>query len=211
MTQTLLALLLTCGGSQAPEEATLAAAAPAEMGEEAPCHEELEAAEPSATSFYQLTPSLTDSEGKPLAFDAHRGHPVVVSMIYTRCTTACPMIMGTLQAFDASLTPQQQRDMRYLLVSLDPERDDAAALTEARERYGLDERYTLARPGSEADLREIAAVLGVRYRRLPDGEVHHASVFTLLDPQGETLARVEGPRASTAPLQSALAALGEQG
>ncbi len=38
-------------------------------------------------------------------------------------------------------------------------------------------------------MRKIAAVLNVQYRRLPDGNYNHASVITLLTPQGEIAAQ----------------------
>ena len=41
------------------------------------------------------------------------------------------------------------------------------------------------------DVRRIAAVLGVQYKRLDDGEFSHSSALVLLDAQGRVLARSE--------------------
>ena len=41
------------------------------------------------------------------------------------------------------------------------------------------------------DLRSLAAVLGVKYRALADGEFNHTSVLVLLDADGRILARTE--------------------
>jgi protein SCO1/2 len=41
-------------------------------------------------------------------------------------------------------------------------------------------------------VREIAAVLGIKYRRMPDGRFNHSSAITLLDPSGVIQSRVEG-------------------
>jgi protein SCO1/2 len=77
-------------------------------------------------------------------------------------------------------------------VSFDPEHDTAGVLEELARAHGLDSsRWRLLR-GSHDTVREVAAVLGIRYRRLPDGGFNHSSVITLLDASGVVLARVEG-------------------
>ena len=40
-------------------------------------------------------------------------------------------------------------------------------------------------------MREIAGVLGIRYRALADGEFNHTSALVLLDAEGRVLARTE--------------------
>ena len=40
-------------------------------------------------------------------------------------------------------------------------------------------------------MRRTAAVLGVRYRKLANGEFNHSSVLILLDREGRVLARTE--------------------
>src|SRR5690606_32635960 len=58
----------------------------------------------------------------------------------------------------------------------------------ARKRRMDTSRWTLAQPRPE-DLRKLAAVLDVQYRKLPDGEFNHSSVISLLDREGRVLAR----------------------
>jgi protein SCO1/2 len=45
-------------------------------------------------------------------------------------------------------------------------------------------RWTLARTDATS-VRKIAAVLGIQYRKLPDGSFNHSSIVTLLTPEGE--------------------------
>lgn len=49
-------------------------------------------------------------------------------------------------------------------------------------------RWRLLRAPEET-VRDIAALLGIKYRRLPDGSFNHSSVITLLDPDGAIVAR----------------------
>src|SRR3989338_5688031 len=61
--------------------------------------------------------------------------------------------------------------------------------------------------GPPADtVREIAAVLGIKYRRLADGLFNHSSVITLLDPDGVVLVRDEAIGGSHAALLRSLRA-----
>ena len=56
------------------------------------------------------------------------------------------------------------------------------------DRRKLDaERWTLART-DERNVRSLAALLGVRYRALADGEFNHTSSLVLLDGEGRKLA-----------------------
>ena len=73
------------------------------------------------------------------------------------------------------------------MIAVDPEHDTAQKLQElARSRRIDTSRWTLARADTTT-VRQIAAVLNVQYRRLPDGGFNHASVVTLLSLRGEIL------------------------
>ncbi|MBX2798680.1 MAG: SCO family protein [Myxococcales bacterium] len=158
-------------------------------------------------SLYDLEVTLESSTGSAVSLAVHEGHPTLVSMFYASCPMACPMLIGDVQALEAELTSQQRADLRVLLISLDPERDDPELLAQVMAEHELDEtRWTLARP-TEADLRPIAAVLGVRYRALADGEMSHSSIVTLLDRQGSVRFTLEGLRADATPLLAQLSAL----
>ena len=79
--------------------------------------------------------------------------------------------------------------MGVLMISLDPNRDDATALKATADKRQLNlTRWTLAQP-RPAELRAIAGVLGVRFRPLDDGEINHTGVLVLLDADGQIVAR----------------------
>ena len=74
------------------------------------------------------------------------------------------------------------------MVTFDPERDTVAVLKETAEKHSCDKHWSLVR-GSPADVRQVAAVLGVQYRRLASGEFNHSTSVLLLDAQGRITRR----------------------
>ncbi|QSX77657.1 SCO family protein [Agrilutibacter solisilvae] len=142
-------------------------------------------------SVYQLPLLLTTHSGAKQDWRGRRGQPQIVAMFYTSCQYICPLIVDSGKAIDKRLTAPQRQHIGVLLISMDPERDDPAALKAVVDKRKLDmTRWTLAAPPA-GDVRAVAGVLGIRYRQLADGEFNHTSALVLLDRDGRILARTE--------------------
>ncbi len=140
-------------------------------------------------SIYNLNAKLIDQSGAVRGLDMHRHHPVLVTMFYGSCPLACPLLIDTLRSFERSLTPAERARIRVLLISIDPEHDTTDSLRALATTRRIDlSRWTLVHT-DEATVRKIAAVLNIQYRRLPDGSYNHASVISLLTPEGEIAAQ----------------------
>ena len=143
----------------------------------------------SPGSIYNLNVTLTDANGTRHGLDVHRGHPVLVTMFYGGCPMACPLLIDTMRSIERTASPADRERLRLLLISIDPERDTVAVLHSLAASRKLDQsRWTLARTDA-ASVRKIAAVLGIQYRKLPDGSYNHSSIVTLLTPDGEIAAQ----------------------
>ncbi|MDI9239939.1 SCO family protein [Lysobacter sp. LF1] len=150
-----------------------------------------EAAALPGDSVYQVQSSLTDQDGRTVAWQDLRGRPAVVSMFYANCHLMCPLIVASGKALQKRLTPQEYAGLDLAMLSIDPARDTPAALREVATTHQLDlDRWHLLRP-SDGDVRTLAAALGVRYRAQPDGTFNHTSVLILLDREGRIVARSE--------------------
>jgi protein SCO1/2 len=140
-------------------------------------------------SIYNLNAKLIDQSGASRGLDLHRGHPVLVTMFYGSCAVACPLLIDTVRSFERSLTPAERLRIRVVLISIDPEHDTTESLRTLAATRRIDlSRWTLVHT-DEATVRKIAAVLNIQYRRLPDGSYNHASVISLLTPQGAIAAQ----------------------
>jgi protein SCO1/2 len=153
--------------------------------------EDLAVGEASDESLYLLDATWTDHRGRPFRLGQLRGHPALVVMFYGTCHGACPVLVHDLQTIDAALPPEARAEVRYVLATFDPARDTEERLAAMADEDGLDERWSFVR-GSDDQARELAAVLGVRYRAVPGGEIRHSNLITLLDGAGVVAARSEG-------------------
>jgi protein SCO1 len=168
----ILCALLMLGAAATGAATTLAAAAPLPRD-----------------SIYQLDAPLIDQAGHALHLADKRGKAQLAVMFYTSCTFTCPTMIETLQDLDRKLAADERQRLGVLMISLDPERDDAAALKSTADRRHVDlGRWTLAQP-RPTDVRAIAGLLGVRYRRLANGEFNHTAALVLLDADGRIVAR----------------------
>ncbi len=136
------------------------------------------------TSIYHLDVKLTDQHGIARSLDVFRGHPVIISMFYATCPNVCPVLISTIQMMERKLPADELAKLRVILVSVDPETDTPEILSRVAAKHHIElDRWMLAR-ATPQDVRKIAAVLSVKYRKLPDGEFSHTSVLTLVDSEG---------------------------
>jgi len=142
-------------------------------------------------SVYQLPLPLTDQQGRTWDWRAHRGQPQLVTMFYSSCPNMCPLIVDSGKAIEHALPPAERAQLQLLYISLDPQRDSPRTLAELAKKRGLDpSRWSLASPRAQ-DVRSVAGVLDVRYRKLANGEFNHTSALLLLDRDGRIVARTE--------------------
>lgn len=139
-------------------------------------------------SVYQVHAALVDQDGKAFDLDAMRGTPVLVSMFYTSCEMVCPMIFETIHSALGAMPVAERKAVRVLMVSFDPARDSVPVLKKTAEQRNCDSQWTLARC-DEGTARKVAAVLGIQYRRLTNGEFNHSTLVTLLDRDGRIVAK----------------------
>ncbi|MEO6418004.1 MAG: SCO family protein [Polyangiaceae bacterium] len=161
-------------------------------------------------SLYQLHPSLVDQEGRVIGLDAFRGHPVLISMFYAQCKSACPLLVSSVRQLESQLSGSERTDLRVLLVSFDGVHDTPSVLAKLASDHHVDASRWRFASTKDDDARTLAAVLGIQYRPLGGGEFAHNSVLTLLDRTGNVVDTTEALQAPcddfTAHVRATLAA-----
>ncbi len=162
-------------------------------------------------SLYQLQMSLQTAEGMAIELASLRGRPLLVTLFYAHCSSVCPLLTAQLQSMERQLSPQARSNLTVLMVSLDSARDTPAILSSFKQEHRIDDpRWVVAR-ASAADVRVLAAALGVRYRELPDQSFNHSAVIALADRDGVIRARVAGVQAVDKQILQTLRAIATSG
>lgn len=161
-------------------------------------------------SLYQLESTWTNDVAQPVKLEELRGRIQIVAMFFTSCTYACPIIVHDLQRIEAAL-PEATRDkVHFTLVTIDPEHDTTNLLHGYRLVRQLPaERWTLLR-GTPDDTLELAAVLGVKFKREASGQFAHSNLITLLNSEGEIVHQVAGLNHDIGETVKRISALGKE-
>lgn len=160
----------------------------------------------SSASLYQADARFTTDAGNEFRLGELRGRPVVLTMFFASCGYACPLLAADMAAIRAQLPAELRARTAFVLVSFDPVRDTPVALRKYREDRGLDDAWTLLH-GSDDSVRELAALLGVKYQREADGGFAHSNLITVLNAEGEIVHQRIGLKGGLAEAALALAAV----
>jgi protein SCO1/2 len=137
-------------------------------------------------SIFEFDSRWKDQHGRDVKLADVSGTATVIALIYTSCTHTCPLIVASLKRVEGSVRDVQQ-DVRFVLVSIDPDRDTPDKLASFARNTKLDEsRWTLL-SGTNADIRQLAVTLDVRYQMQPDGEIAHTNGFSVIDRNGHVV------------------------
>jgi protein SCO1 len=146
----------------------------------------------SDKSLYQTESKWTTDTGGKIKLADLKGRPQVVVMFFASCQAACPVLVHDLQRIEAALKPEQRARVGFTLVTIDPRRDTPQALANYRASRGLPaETWTLLH-GEPDDIRELAALLGVKYKEQANGQFTHSNLLTVLNEKGEVIHQLVG-------------------
>jgi protein SCO1/2 len=125
---------------------------------------------------------LTDGDGRPFDLESLRGRPAFVYFGYTHCPDVCPSTLADLRAgIKASGT-----DATVVFVTVDPARDDAAAMKQYTDYY---DAGFVGLTGTAEEIAATADAWGVSYEQLPSDSASgyamaHSTDSYLVDADG---------------------------
>ena len=144
-------------------------------------------------SLYHLASVWRDSQGRKTELPQLKGKLRVAAMLFTSCTSACPILVKDMQAIEKKLGKKKMKRFEMTVFSLDPGRDNPEALRKFAAKYKLDPQYwKLLTAQNSGDVAELAAALGVRFKKLDNGDFLHSNTIFLFNENGEIVARQEG-------------------
>jgi protein SCO1/2/putative membrane protein len=132
---------------------------------------------------------LTERSGRPVTQEDLSGKTWIASFVFTRCTGPCPQITATVARLQSELA--DQKDLRFVTFTVDPEHDDPHELSRYAEHFGADPERWLFLTGKEKEiyalLREgfhVHAEQNKGSERKAGAEVMHDTHLVLVDGKG---------------------------
>jgi protein SCO1 len=133
--------------------------------------------------------TLEDSKERTYPFTMFQGKYVLLTFIYTACTDICPKLEMNLAKVYEQLPPELiGKEIIFLSISFDPERDDPATLEKYQALFNSDgDTWRMARINNEVELKALLDEFGVIV--IPDGNggFTHNSAFYFVGTDGELL------------------------
>jgi protein SCO1 len=126
---------------------------------------------------------LTDGDGKPFDLASLRGGPVLVYFGYTHCPDVCPTTLADIREG----LKLAGKAATVVFVTIDPARDDAAAMKQYTNYYGAG---FIGLTGTAGQIAEVARAWGVTYTQLPSDSANgysmaHSTDTYLVDADGQ--------------------------
>lgn len=135
---------------------------------------------------------LTDSRGRPLPLAAYRGRPLVISLVYTSCSSVCPATTQNLLDRVREVRRTLGDDaFAVLSIGFDARNDTPDRLRAFAATQGIGAgSWQLATADAEA-LRLLLDDLGFSYQAAAGGFLH-VTQTTILDAEGRVYRQVYG-------------------
>ncbi len=146
----------------------------------------------SELSIYNLPSVWTSQNNETTELKDLRGDVLVMVMIYTTCQVACPRLVADMRDIESKLPNNKKKNVKFVLVSIDPETDTPERLKEFAIENEMDSDQWLFLRGSEDDTREFAAVLAVNYKKISPMDFSHSNIISVFNQEGELVHQKEG-------------------
>jgi len=147
---------------------------------------------------YGPTPefSLTNQSGQLVTTEELRGSLLVVGFVFTRCPSVCPALSARMQRLQYTLARLPQKDVTLLSITIDPEHDTPAVLSEYAAEYDADPsrwQFLTSEPDS---IRAVLDGFHVSAERIDDPDkpnnILHSEAMLLVDADGTLIGVYQG-------------------
>ncbi len=130
---------------------------------------------------------LQDEHGQPFRLSDQRGRVVLLFFGYTSCPDVCPTTLATWRQVHEALGADAE-DVRFLFVTVDPERDTTERLGTHVDAFHPD---FVGLTGSQEELEAVYAIFDVFYEVDASSQsalgylVSHTATTFVIDPEGQ--------------------------
>ena len=126
--------------------------------------------------------ALADADGKTVTSNDFPGKWLLIYFGYIHCADQCPTALSAMVEALAEIGPAAEH-IQPVFVTVDPERDRAAALKDFIAAF---DKRLVGLTGSPEQIAAAAGALGIEYRKVLSGNedyvIDHSSVLSLIGP-----------------------------
>lgn len=156
-------------------------------------------------SVYHLEGSWKNQLGEQVEMIDFAGVPVVLTMFFSHCEYACPLLVHDMKEVENKLENRKD-EVIFVLVSFDHKRDTPERLKLYAESQGVGENWMFLH-GSASQIKSLSVVLGINYEELENGQFAHSNRKLVLDRDGVVVFKQDGLQTKAEPVVSALTKL----
>ena len=135
---------------------------------------------------------LQDEDGKPVTLETFRGHPFVVTFIFTRCSLPnfCPRMSQNFAELQKAIQASSDSSVatRLLSISFDPQFDTPEVLKQYAQHAGADPAVWTFATGDRAEIQRLTTGFSILVQP-ESGTISHSLATALIDRDGK-IARI---------------------
>src|SRR5438128_37443 len=128
--------------------------------------------------------ALTSQDGKQIALADLRGKVVAVTFIFTLCSATCPVLTPMMSLVQDRLGADFGRNVTFVSITLDPERDTPEMLKLYAQMYGADVAGWSFLTGEARIIQDLTRRYGIFASRAADGDIEHSFLTSVIDRHG---------------------------
>lgn len=142
-----------------------------------------------SASIFNLSSKWKTQNDETIELKDLKGDVLVMVMVYTSCQAACPRLVADMRNIRKKIDSE---DVRYVLVSIDPEVDTPEVLKAFAIENEMDSKEWTFLQGTVDDVREFSNVLAVKYKQISPIDFSHSNIISVFDKQGVLYHQQEG-------------------
>ena len=136
--------------------------------------------------------ALSDQNERAFKLDDLAGRAVLLGFVYTQCPGPCPIQTSDHMAVRRGLPEAAAAKTWFVMATIDPARDDAAALRAYMDDHGVDYENWTFLTGPVAEVEAAYRRWGISVTHNPGGTIDHTPIVYLLDGRGRIVKRYVG-------------------
>lgn len=138
--------------------------------------------------------ALTNQDGQAQAVDQLKGQWSLLFFGYTFCPDICPATLAQLRQLKGMLPAETQAQLRVVLVTVDPHRDNAEQL---KKYLGFFDPAFMGLTGAQEDLQKLAGAVSIPYIPADTSKenytVDHSGNLVIIGPDGTQRGFIRAP------------------